>query len=217
MKTQNHLEKCIRTTLQLLYFCLFFSSNLALAAETSPYGQVFLADDELPQQKKSRVFIGGGFDSANPLLDIYNAQIGYTYTASQLLEIGILGKVFSSHQTGLKERVDQEFDLIGLQTEGLRPCWAAYLTFSFIPFQGKVNLLGKGIVPFAFLISAGPGLRYTKENDDLWGWYWSLQNRLYLTERTSLEFNFTQELEATLSPQHNVTRNQLNILVGYAF
>ncbi len=210
-------EKSIRLFAVVAFLSLCLTPFSVLAEEhADPYEQIYWADDELPNFNH-HISLGGGLDTGNPLLDIYNLQLGYAYSLNALFELGFVAKTFITQKTGLKDRVDQEFDLIGLQSEGVEPSWASYFVVSLIPFQGRVNLLGYKNLPFAFLASVGPGLRTARDKQKLYGWQWSLTNRLYLKERLSLEFNFTQELEAAFSSQQNTTRNQLNVVVGCFF
>jgi hypothetical protein len=67
-------------------------------------------------------------------------------------------------------------------------------------------------------IHVGPGVRSVEQRGDLLGWFWSIQNRFYLSPTTSFEINLTQELEAAFEKnQEKTTRHQLNVLMGWSF
>lgn len=207
----------LRTLILVTISFIFLSIDAHAQEAVAPYGQLYVQDEALPQTGRHRLSFGGGFDSANPLLNVYNVQAGYAYEFAQVIEVGVIAKTFISSETDLKKRVDLEFDLIGLQVEGQKPKWASYLTLSLIPIQGRVNFFARKIIPYALLISAGPGVRHTREGGDLWGWFWSVQNRFYIHDTWAIELNLTQEQEAALSSQTDVTRNQLNLLLVWGF
>jgi hypothetical protein len=181
------------------------------------YGDLYMVDQTHDINGSHRVSLGGGLDTANPMRDIYNIQLNYSYEIYDYFELGLIGKVFSSSPSNLKNRVDQEFDLIGLQVEGQKPIWAGYLNLSVIPIKGRVNFFRKKMIPLAIAVSAGPGVRYTNEQGHLNGWFWSLQNRFYLNSTYSVELNFTQEVEAAFESKEKTTRSQLNMLFGLSF
>lgn len=198
---------------------LFILSSLHVKAEDSitTYGDLYMVDQINDINGHRRFSLGGGLDTANPMRDIYNIQLGFAYELYDYFELGFIGKIFASSTSNLKDRVDQEFDLIGLQVEGQKPRWATYLSLSLVPIRGRVNFFRKSMIPMAIGISMGPGVRYTEERSQLVGWFWSLQNRFYLNSRYSLELNFTQEMEAAFESQEKATRSQLNLLLGLTF
>jgi hypothetical protein len=205
---------------RILCILFTFFTVEVFAQDSKPvttYGDLYMTDQKNDTEGPRRISIGGGVDTANPLRNIYNVQIAYSYELYDYIELGVIAKKFSSSTTGLKDRVDQEFDLIGLQVEGQKPEWASYFSFSVVPIKGRVNFFRKQTIPVALAVSVGPGVRRTSEGGNLSGWFWSVQNRFYINARYSLELNFTQEIEAAFASRDKVTRSQLNVLLGRTF
>ena len=212
---------------KIIFIFLFFA-NTANAAETvttksSPqgitnYGELYLVDQPNDFSLRNRLSLGTGYDIANNFRDVYNIQVQYARKMSDLIEVNLLAKFFVSQETTLKERIDQEFDLVGLQVEGQKPQWSSYLMVHFIPLEGRINFFRQRSIPMMVAFGVGPGLRRTKERGEIWGWQWTILNRFYLSESYSLELNFSQEMEAAFEGgEEKSTRHQLNILGGLSF
>lgn len=200
-----------------------FISEFAWSTERAPsevvqYGDLYLADQQNDIAGPHRLSVGTGLDTANTLRDIYNVQIQYAYEFYDYFEVGWIAKQFISQETSLKRRIDQEFDLIGLQVEGIKPRWASYLSLGVLPIKGRVNFFRKKTIPMTLGLNLGPGVRSMAERGDLFGWFWSIQNRFYLSSTLSFEVNLTQEMEAAFEKnKEKTTRHQINFLMGCSF
>lgn len=200
---------------------IFFILTLTVSAQANNEDPIITYGDLLVKEKdhdfgKNSLSLTTGYESGNPLLDVYNLSFSYRRNLYNFFEIGVLGRVYSANKTALFNSVEENFGLLGVEITSEVPKHSYYLSFGIIPLKGRLNFFGLTTLPYQWTVLMGIGERTTEFNR-FYGYIWAIESRVLIHSQTSLILNYNQEAEAGFSSRETLTRNQVNIGLAFNF
>lgn len=206
----------------LLLVVLLFGFETVLANEklsNDPpivtYGELLLKE-EANDKINNFISVQGGFESGNPLLDVYNFSGSYSYQFFNYFEVGFLARTFSAKKTALLTSVEQNFAILGVDINSEVPKNSYYLTVGVLPLKGRLNFFGLTTLAYHWMVILGVGERQT-EISKYSGYMWAIESKVFITKQWAIILNFNQEAEAAFNSRQTVSRNQVNIGLALGF
>lgn len=193
----------------------------AVANEPAPYstyGQLMIEDETANFSRPLAVSLSSGYDVTNPYLNTFNINGTVAWEFHPLFAVGVEALGFISDSSRYNRTLQNDLSVFGVTANEDRPQFASFLILKTKVLSGRVNVFGRGALPFQFNVKLGTGMMWL--NSDMWAVgasTWGLEPQMGLSERWAVSLRFDQDIQGFASRSPAIYRNRIGVGAQYAF
>lgn len=187
------------------------------SAPYTTYGQLMIEDQQKPAQTPWEASIISGYDVSNPYLNTFNVGADFLREFHPLFSAGLEAVGFFSNASRFNRTIQNDLNAFGVAANDERPQFESFVVLKTKLLNGRVNLLGRGALPFRLNVKVGTGLLWLNSRPPVGASTWGLESQIGVAELWMFALRFDQDLQGFASRGSAIYRNRIGLGASYLF